>query len=209
MDELIGSWWQSRYMGTQLAHIMIQNGINEFLRMFHAYTQSKWFGLYFLFILIKQSKYISGGMARCQYYCVCMQTVAVCCLNFSYFFPVFRPAGHFFIKMYFPAASNDIIAHSAYDAWEFIGSNMGLGFEENVFPGAKTDEEIQNTMDITPFITPCIEFAVAISTCTPFTETIITFRIDKALFIQHSKIPATGPDILTSFQDDGPDTRTY
>src|ERR1017187_4286898 len=107
-------------------------------------------------------------MARCQYYSICLQLVTVFRLNFSYFFPILRPPGHFLIKMDFPTAFDDIITYGAYDAREFIGSDMGMGFEENVFFGTKTHKEVQDAMDITSFVTPSIKFSIAISTGTSF-----------------------------------------
>ncbi len=95
-------------------------------------------------------------MTRCQNNRICSEPVTICCLNFSYFFPVLRPAGHFLIEMNFTSAFDNIIAHSADDTRKFIGPDMGMGFVKNFFFGAKSDKEIQDTLDITSFVTPCI-----------------------------------------------------
>ncbi len=91
-------------------------------------------------------------------------------------------------------------------AGKFIGADMGMGFVENIFFRAESNKQIENTLDITPFITSGIKFTITVGASTAFSKTIITFGVDDTFFIQNRQVPATCPDIFSSFHYDGPDT---
>src|SRR5580765_8326269 len=107
--------------------------------------------------------------------------------------------------MYFPSACNNILAYRADDSRKFIGADMGMGFVENIFFRTESNKQVKNTLDITPLITPGIKFTITVGASSAFPKTVITLGIDDPFFIQYCKVPATCPDIFSSFHYDGPD----
>ena len=81
-----------------------------------------------------------------------------------------------------------------------------MGFVQDLFRRTKMYEQVQDALDIAPFIAPGVEFSIAVRACAPFAKTIITVGVDDAFLIQQGQVASACAYIFTPFQDDGFDT---
>src|SRR5690349_15110185 len=80
---------------------------------------------------------------------------------------------------------------------------MRMSIHKDLSAGPMIHQCFQDLVYISPFVGACVEFSIAISSCTSLTKTIIAFRIYQMILIDSGKVSSPGPYIFSSFNNDG------
>ncbi len=136
---------------------MVLNAVDQRLRMLHAYTQCKGFGLDADIAPVQQAINIAGGVARSQNSRVGKMLVIRGQFSGGRGGYAHNPAffhdkiSYILPKMHFAAILNNGLAEVLHHTGQFIGANMRMRFHQNIAFGAVFHQQAQGLLNAAAF----------------------------------------------------------
>ena len=105
--------------------------------------------------------------------------------------------GHTGLEMDFTTALQDGLAHVLDDARQAVGSDMGVGIDQNIGVGTMLHEDTKDLLAVATFLAAGVELAVAIGSGSPFPKGVVALGI-------HALVGTDAGNVLLALVDISP-----
>ena len=181
--------------------------------MFHAYAQSKRFGLDADVVVVQHPVDVARGVARGEHNCVGAP--------FALLFRVSHVLGlytqdavvvqdkpcHPLVEMDFAAVMQDGFAHVLHHARQFVGSDVRVCIGEDVGLGAVFHKQPKRFDHVATFHRTGVQFAVGIRACAAFAEAVVGMRVYFAELLDIAQVAAAFAHVAAPVDHDGFDAQ--
>lgn len=182
---------------------MILDRVDERLRVFDAHPHGEGFGLEAHPAPVQQFVDVAGRMARGQDDGRPFDQF-VAAPDTAYPSVVHLQVGHPALEAEHAAGIEDRLPDVLHDARQLVGSDMGMGLEEDFGVGTVEDQRLERLVVVAAFLAAGEELAIGEGAGTPFAEGVVRFGVDGSVAVDLGDVAFAGRDVASALEDDGP-----
>ncbi|GIW70366.1 MAG: hypothetical protein KatS3mg101_1113 [Patescibacteria group bacterium] len=111
------------------------------------------------------------------------------------------------VEMDFSAMVQNGLADVGHDVGQLVGTDVGVGVDEDVAFGTVFDQQAKHLEVVAPFVGSGVKLAVGVGAGTAFAEAVVRIRIDFVELLDGSQVAAPLAHVFASVENDGPQSQ--